>query len=92
MHESELNETYDQAGQLKLSSIETLEFIVINIISDKENPEAKRLKYGMMIKPGEYHEEFWKNYNILKLTPLDKKLIHDLEKEISLQEQFEKQK
>jgi hypothetical protein len=92
MHESELNEIYDPADQLKLSSIETLEFVVTNIIPGKENPSAKKLKYGMMIKPGEYHPEFWKTYNILKLTPLDEKLIHDLEKEISLKEQFEKQK
>jgi len=46
----------------------------------------------MMIKPTEYHQEFWKHYNVLKLTPLDEKLIQDLEKEISLQEQFDKQK
>ena len=45
----------------------------------------------MMIKPTAYHQEFWKYYNVLKLTPLDEKLIQDLEKEISLQEQFKKQ-
>ncbi len=92
MHESEHNEIYDPAGQLKLSSIETLEYIVTNIVPGKENQAAKKLKYGMMIKPTEYHEEFWKSYNLLKLTPLDEKLIRDLEKEISLQEQFDKQK
>jgi hypothetical protein len=36
-----------------------------------------------------YHPEFWKQYNILKLTPLNEKLIHDLEKEITLQKQYE---
>ena len=92
MHESELNEIYDPAGQLRLSSIETLEFIATNIIPAKENQMAKKLKYGMMIKPTEYNQEFWKHYNVLKLTPLDEKLIQDLEKEISLQEQFDKQK
>jgi hypothetical protein len=90
MHESELNEMYDRSGQLKFTSTETLEFIVTNILPGKENPSAKKLKYGMMIKPGEYHPEFWKDYNILKLTPLNEKLIRDLEKEVSLQEQFEK--
>jgi hypothetical protein len=45
----------------------------------------------MMIKPTAYHQEFWKYYNVLKLTPLDEKLIQDLEKEIPLQEQFKKQ-
>jgi hypothetical protein len=43
-------------------------------------------------KPTEYHQEFWKHYNVLKRTPLDEKLIQDLEEDISLQEQFEKKK
>jgi hypothetical protein len=93
MHESEMNEFYDAATeQLKITSIETLEFVANNIIPGKEDRAAKKLKYGMMIKPGEYHEAFWKNYNMLKLTPLDEKLIRDLEKDISLQKQFEQQK
>lgn len=90
MHESEMNELHDApTGQLKITSIETLEFVATNIIPGKESKAAKKLKYGMMIKPGEYHEAFWKNYNTLKLTPLDEKLIRDLEKDISLQKQFE---
>jgi hypothetical protein len=35
-----------------------------------------------------YNEEFWDNYNILKETPIDKKLREDLEKKVSLDEQF----
>jgi hypothetical protein len=92
MHESEMNELYDAAtDQLKITSIETLEYVATNIIPGKENKVAKKLKYGMMIKPGEYHEAFWKNYNTLKLTSLDEKLIRDLEKDISLK-QYEHQK
>jgi hypothetical protein len=91
MHESELNEFYDVAtGKLKISSLETLEFVVTNIIEGKENKNAQQLKYGMMIPTGEYHEDFWKTYNTLKLTALDQQLIQDLEKEISLEEQFKK--
>ena len=91
MHESELNEFYDEKGTIMLSKIETLEFIVNNIITNKENKESQPLKYGMMIKTGNYHADFWKNYNTLKLTPLDEKLIKDLETEISLEEQFQQQ-
>lgn len=92
MHESELNEIYNgKTGLVKIVSIETLEFVVTNVIPNKENKEAKQLKYGMWLKPTGYHKEFWKNYNTLKLTPDNEKLISDLEKEISLQEQFEKQ-
>lgn len=93
MHESELNEIIDRAsGDVKTVSTETLEFVVMNIIPDKKNEHAIQLKYGMTIKTGTYHEDFWKNYNTLKLTPLDERLIQDLEKEISLQEQFRTQK
>jgi hypothetical protein len=93
MHESEMNELYGAStGQLKITSIETLEYVATDIIPGKENNAAKKLKYGMMIKPGEYHEAFWKNYNTLKLTPIDEKLIRDLEKDISLQKQYEQQK
>jgi hypothetical protein len=92
MHESELNEIYDgTTGQLQIASIETLEFIVTNILPGSENKNAKRLKYGLIIKDAPYHEDFWRNFNTLKLTPVDEKLIRDLEKDISLQEQFKKQ-
>ena len=91
MHESELNEVIDTTGQVKISGIETLEFIITNIVPGKESKSAKRLQYNMKIKTEAYHPDFWKNYNTLKLTPLDEKLIHDLEKEISLQDQFKHQ-
>lgn len=92
MHESELIEIYDVAtGIVKTSFIETLEFIVTDIIPDKTNRNARPLKYGMIINPTEYHPAFWKTYNTLKLTPLDEKLIRDLEKEVSLEKQFEDQ-
>jgi hypothetical protein len=90
MHESELNELYDpKTSEVKITSIETLEFVANNIHPGKESKEAKKLKYGLIIKHKEYNKEFWANYNTLKLTPLSEKLIRNLEKEISLQEQFE---
>ena len=90
MHESEMNELFDaKTGQRIINSIETLEFVVTNIIPGKENRSVKKLRYGMMIKPGEYNEAFWRNLNTMKLTPLDEKLIKDMEKDISLQKQFE---
>ena len=93
MHESEMNELYDaKTGMLTIRSIETLEFVATNIVPGKENKSAKKLKYGMMIKPGEYNEAFWRNVNTLKLTPLDEKLISDLEKDISLEKQFAHEK
>jgi hypothetical protein len=92
-HESEYNEIiYSTTGKVKIASQETLEFIVTNILPRKENKDATRIRYGQTLKIGAYHPEFWKEYNTLKLTPLNKKLIRDLEQEISLEQQFEKQK
>lgn len=41
---------------------------------------------------GVYNTDFWKNYNVLKENPLDSILISDLERELSLEQQFPKQK
>ena len=69
---------------------ERLELIVNEIKNDavSKEEEMKKLNYRCSFDIGAYNEAFWKNYNILTLTPLDKKLIADLEKETSLQEQF----
>ena len=91
-HESELNEIYDKAtGQVNITSVETLEFVTHTIVPNEEDKAAERLRYGMILKTGDYHPDFWKKYNTLKLTPIDEKLIRDLEKETTLQQQFEKQ-
>jgi len=37
---------------------------------------------------GKYNAAFWQSYNMIKTTPHDEKLIKDLEKEVSLREQF----
>jgi hypothetical protein len=37
-----------------------------------------------------YNKEFWDNYNVIKQTPLDKKVIDDLEAVAPLEDQFKK--
>jgi CarboxypepD_reg-like domain len=49
----------------------------------------KMKSYGLQFQDMPYHKEFWDNYNVIKETPLDKKIIEDLEKEGPLEEQFE---
>jgi hypothetical protein len=39
---------------------------------------------------GSYNKKFWKKYNVIKDTPLDQKIVQDLEKEGPLDKQFEK--
>jgi hypothetical protein len=89
MHESEFNERFDKKSkELKISSTETMEFIITGIYENKESKEAKLLRYGQTLRTTPYNEQFWKNYNTLKLTPLNKRLIADLEKEMPLEKQY----
>lgn len=45
--------------------------------------------YGLQFQDLPYNKEFWNNYNVIKESPLDRKIIEDLEKEVPLEKQFE---
>ncbi len=45
--------------------------------------------YGLQYQDLPYNKNFWENYNVIKTTPLDRKIIEDLEKELPLEKQFE---
>jgi len=49
----------------------------------------KMRSYGLQFQDLPYNKEFWNNYNVIKESPLDKKIIDDLEKEVPLETQFE---
>ncbi|TRX50012.1 carboxypeptidase-like regulatory domain-containing protein [Fulvivirga sp. M361] len=70
--------------------------IIINQINTKNPVKIDRKVKARLNKTLESHQydfnrEFWSSYNMLKETPLEKKLVEDLEKEVSLQDQFEQQ-
>ena len=44
--------------------------------------------FGLQYQQSRYNKEFWDNYNVIKETPLDKKILIDLEKDLSLEKQF----
>jgi hypothetical protein len=50
----------------------------------------KMSNYGLQYQHGSYNKKFWKKYNVIKDTPLDQKIVQDLEKEGPLDKQFEK--
>lgn len=50
----------------------------------------KMKNYGLQYQDYRYNKAFWDNYNVIKESPLDRKIISDLEKEISLEKQFDK--
>ena len=49
----------------------------------------KMRNYGLQFQDRPYNKKFWDNYNVIKETPLDQKILKDLEKLAPLQEQFE---
>lgn len=92
-HESELNEFHDPATKtVKIASVETLEFIATEILPGVRPQGAVNLNYRTRLDIGDYHEAFWESYNVLKLTPLNERLIRDLEQGVSLKEQFRQKK
>jgi len=44
--------------------------------------------YGLQYQDPPYNKEFWDNYNMIKESPLDRKIIEDLEKQGPLDKQF----
>ncbi len=67
--------------------------LLINNINNKDPnwiSSAKKMKrYGLQYQHDNYNKEFWDSYNVIKETPLDKQIIHDLEKHGVLEKQFE---
>jgi hypothetical protein len=45
--------------------------------------------YGLQYQDLPYNKKFWDNYNVIKDTPLNKKILVDLEKIAPLEKQFE---
>jgi hypothetical protein len=65
------------------------------LINSVENSPVERLgstkkmrRYGLQYQDLPYNKEFWDNYNVIKDSPLDKKIIEDLEKLGPLEKQF----
>lgn len=48
----------------------------------------KMRNYGLQYQDLPYNKEFWDNYNVIKESPLDRKIIDDLEKHGALEKQF----
>ena len=72
------------------------ELLVNNIQEEK----AKRSKLGRRMKrlekldrqAGRYNADFWSQYNIIKLNPLESSIVNDLERKVSLNRQFSSSK
>lgn len=80
----------------KLFNFRIMQDVIINDLNIDspikiERNEAIRVPNSLSNKPYEYNKEFWRNFNIIQETPLEAKLIADLEAKISLEAQFQTQ-
>lgn len=56
--------------------------------SSRITSTEKMRNYGLQYQDLPYNKEFWDNYNVIKESPLDRKIINDLEKHGALEKQF----
>lgn len=89
MQEHETEDYYDPKTKVVTTAFEeTIEFIATHIYTDVSRREGVALNRHTEFNPAPYDEAFWKNFNTAKLSPVSERLIADLEKETSLQQQF----
>ncbi len=73
---------------------ELAQHLVINQVfphTDERIPVTSKMRrYGLQYQDLPYNKKFWSEYNVLKDSPLDAKIIADLERDGPLDKQFEK--
>jgi hypothetical protein len=83
---------YDQkTNELKFETELHQQLLINNVYPETEQyigTTEKMKNYGLQYQDLPYNKKFWDNYNVIKESPLDKKIIEDLEKNISLDKQF----
>lgn len=84
---------YDtKTKELKFET-ELLQQLLINTVHDNTaeriSSTEKMRNYGLQYQDLPYNKKFWTDYNLIKETPLDKKILSDLEQHLPLDKQFE---
>lgn len=88
---SQINWYDEETNELKFET-ELQQQLLVNSIepntTKKIGMREKMKNYGLQYQDQAYNKEFWDNYNVIKASQLDKKIIQDLEREESLESQF----
>jgi len=83
---------YDlKTKELKFETDLNQSLLINEVFPDTERRIAtteKMRNYGLQYQDLPYNKEFWDNYNVIKESPLDRKIIEDLEKHGPLEKQF----
>lgn len=87
-------EWYDpKTNEVKFNT-ELFQQLLINQVfpntDDRIGSIEKMHNYGLQYQRKAYNKSFWSKYNVIKDTPLDQKILQDLEKSGPLDKQFEK--
>jgi hypothetical protein len=84
---------YDSESNVLKFETELFQQLLINKVtpntSERIKSTEKMRNYGLQFQDQPYNKTFWDNYNVIKETPIDRKILEDLEKEAPLQMQFE---
>lgn len=85
---------YDgKTGELQFETELYQQLLVNNVDPDPEEritSTEKMRNYGLQFQNKPYNKAFWDNYNVIKDTPLDKKILADLEQSEPLEDQFKR--
>lgn len=85
---------YDAKTKEVKFNTELFQQLLINHVipdTDEEISSVEKMSnYGLQYQQGSYNRKFWTKYNVIKDTPLDQKIVQDLEKDGPLDKQFEK--
>lgn len=86
------NQWYNQESRRLDYDMELYQELLINNIRHNTNERisgtTKMKKYGLQYQDMPYDKDFWRDYNVIKQTPLDQKIIEDLEQYGTLEHQF----
>jgi hypothetical protein len=84
---------YDPTSNDLKFDTELVQDLLINEIhpvpGEKIAATEKMKAYGLQYQDYPYNKKFWDDYNVIKETPIDIKIREDLEREASLEKQFE---
>lgn len=84
---------YDESASELQFETELEQHLLINNVAtsttERIGSTEKMRNYGLQYQDYPYNKLFWDNYNIIKETPVDHKILDDLEKIAPLEKQFE---
>jgi len=84
---------YDEATNELQFETELVQNLLVNEIEpntgSRISSTEKMRNYGLQYQDYPYNKPFWDNYNVIKETPVDRKVVEDLERVAPLDKQFE---